>query len=121
MNQNQSQSNPWNGHSAEDINMRTQKERTFQVNLPVCFTAEDVLDAVSKNLGHSDIDTVAKQSYQGYWTIITKTTHDAKVSLDLEDLHMSDDETYRLVPRVKQATLLTLPFVDPELRNQGLF
>ena len=60
MNQDQSNSNPWNGHSAEDI----QKGRTFQVNLPTCFTAQDVLDAVSKNLNHSDIDMVAKKSYQ---------------------------------------------------------
>ena len=71
------------GNSAEDINMTTQKERTFSVNLPSCYTAKDVLDAVCKNLGHAEIDTVAKQSYQVYWTIITKTTHDARVLLDL--------------------------------------
>ena len=97
----------------------TEREK-FQVNLPTCFTAKDILDAVSKNLGHSDIDTVAKQSFQGYWTIITKTTHDAKVLLDLEELHMLDNEAYRLILSVKRATLLTLPFVDSEIRNSEI-
>ena len=33
---------------------------------------------------------------------------------------MSDDEAYRLTPRVKRAALLTLPFVDPEIRNSEI-
>ena len=33
---------------------------------------------------------------------------------------MQDDEGYRLVPRVKLAVLLTLPFVDPEIKNSEL-
>ena len=100
--------------------MKMQKERTFQVNLPTCFTAKDVIAAVSRNLGHGNIDTVGKQSQQGYWTIIMKTTEDAKILLDLEELYMSDDEAYRLTPRVKRAALLTLPFVDPEIRNSEI-
>ena len=100
--------------------MKTQKERTFSVNLPSCYTAKDVLKAVRKNVGNAEIDTVAKQSFQGYWTIITKTTQGAKILLDLEDLYMAEDEGYRLVPRIKRATLLTLPFVDPEIRNSEI-
>ena len=80
--------NPWNGNSAEDLNLKTRKKRTFQVNLPMCFTAKDVIAAVSRNLGHCNIDTVGKQSQQGYWTIITKTLEDAKILLDLEELYM---------------------------------
>ena len=109
--------NPWNGNSAEDLNLKTQKERTFQVNLPTCFTAKDVIAAVSRDQGHCNIDTVGKQDQQGFWTIITKTLEDAKILLDLEELYISDDEAYRLTPRVKRAALLTLPFVDPEIRN----
>ena len=115
-----SKGNPWNGNSAEDFNMKTQKERTFRVNLPTCFTAKDVIAAVSRNLGHGNIDTVGKQSQQGYWTIITKTTEDAKILLDLEELYMSDDEAYCLTLRLKRAALLTLPFVDPEIRNSEI-
>ena len=33
---------------------------------------------------------------------------------------MQDDEGYRLVPRVKLAVLLTLPFVDPKIKNSEL-
>ena len=117
MDQKKKQGNPWSGNSAEDLNMKTQKERTFSVNLPSCYTAKDVLKAVRKNVGNAEIDTVAKQSFQGYWTIITKSTQGAKILLDLEDLYMADDEGYRLIPRINRATLLTLPFVDPEIRN----
>ena len=67
----------WNGNAAEDLQARTQKERTFKVNLPTCYTAKDVLMAVSRSLGHVQIDTVAKQSNQGFWSIITKTTENA--------------------------------------------
>ena len=87
--------------------MKTEKERTFQVNLPTCFTAKDVIAAVSRNLGHGNIDTVGKQSQQGYWTIITKTIEDAKILLDLEELYMTDDEAYHLTLRVKRAALLS--------------
>ena len=107
----------WNGNAAEDIQARTQKERTFQVNLPTCYTAKDVLEAVSKSLGHVEIDTVARQSNQGYWSIITKTTEDANTLIQLEELYMEEGEGYRLVPRVKRAVLLTLPFVDPEIKT----
>ena len=72
------------------------------MNLPTCFTAKDVIAAASRNLGHCNIDTVGKQSQQGHWTIITKTLEDAKLLLDLEELYMSDDEAYRLTPRVKR-------------------
>ena len=51
------QGNPSSGNSTEDINIKTQKERTFSVNLPSCYTAKDVLDAVCKNLGHAEIDS----------------------------------------------------------------
>ena len=33
---------------------------------------------------------------------------------------MADEEGYRLIPRIKRATLLTLPFVDPEIRNSEI-
>ena len=112
--------NKWNGNAAEDIQARTQKERIFQVNLPTCYNAKDVLEAVSKSLGHVEIDTVARQSTQGYWSIITKTTEDANTLIQLEDLYMQEDEVYRLVPRVKRAVLLMLPFVDPEIKNSEL-
>ena len=62
---------------------------------------------MSRNLGHGNIDTVGKQSQQGYWTIITKMIEDAKILLDLEELYMTDDEAYRLTLRVKRAALLS--------------
>ena len=33
---------------------------------------------------------------------------------------MGAEEAYRLIPRVKRATLLTLPFVDPEIKNSDI-
>ena len=33
---------------------------------------------------------------------------------------MAEGESYRLIPRVKRATLLTLLFVDPEIRNADI-
>ena len=78
------------------------------------------MEAVSKSLGHVEIDTVARQSTQGYWSIITKTTKDANTLIQLEDLYIQEDEGYRLVPRVKRAVLLTLPFVDPKIKNSKL-
>ena len=82
--------------------------------------AKGILEALSKSLGHMEIDTVVKQSMQGYWSIITKTTEDANTLIQLEDLYMQDDEGYRLVPRVKLAVLLILPFVDPKIKNSEL-
>ena len=99
--------NKWNENATEDIQARTQNDRTFKVNLPTCYMAKGVLEVVSKSLGHVEIDTVAKQSTQGYWSIITKTTEDANTLIQLEDLYMQDDEGYRLVPRVKLAVLLS--------------
>ena len=55
-----------NGNAAEDIQARTQKKRTFKVNLPTCYMAKGILEALSKSLGHMEIETVAKQSRQGY-------------------------------------------------------
>ena len=112
--------NKWNGNAAEDIQARTHKERTFQVNLPTCYTAKDVLEAVSRSLGHEEIDTVAKQSTQGYWSIITKTTEDANTLIQLEELYMQDDEGYRLIPRVKRAVLLILPLSIQRSRTVNL-
>ena len=113
-------SNPWNGRANKDFDANTQGQRTFRVNLPSCYMAKDVLEAVSKSLGHEQIDTMAKQSQQGYWMIITKTIQDANTLLDLEDLCKAEGEGYRLLPRVKKATLLTIPFADPEVRNADL-
>ena len=113
-------SNPWNGRANEEFDTNTQKQRTFRVNLPTCYMAKDVLEAVSKNLGHEQIDTVAKPSQQGYWMIITKSIQDANTLLDLEDLYMAEGEGYRLIPRVKRATLLTIPYADLEIRNSDL-
>ena len=112
--------NKWNGKASEDIQARTQKERTFKVNLPTCYMAKGVLETVGKSLGYVEIDTVAKQSTQGYWSIITKTTEDANTLIQLEDLYMQDDEGCHLVPKVKLAVLLTLPFVHPEIKNSEL-
>ena len=112
--------NKWNGNATEDIQARTQKERTFKANLPTCYMAKGVLEAVSKSLGHVEIDIVAKQSMQGYWSIITKTTEDANTLIQLEDLYMQDDEGYHLVPRIKLAVLLTLPFVHPKIKDNEL-
>ena len=33
---------------------------------------------------------------------------------------MTNEDTYRLIPRIKRSTLLTLPFVDPEIRNSEI-
>ena len=63
---------------------------------------------------------MAKQSQQGFWTIITKITQDANTLVDLEDLYLAEGEAYRLSPRVKRETLLTLPFEDPEIRNADI-
>ena len=81
------QSNRWNGRANDEFDTNTQEQRTFRVNLPMCYMAKDVLEAVSKSLGHEQIDTVAKQSQQGYWMIITKSVQDANTLLDLEDLY----------------------------------
>ena len=33
---------------------------------------------------------------------------------------MAEGKGYRLIPRVKRATLLTIPFADPEIKNSDL-
>ena len=56
------QGNPLSGNSAEDINMKTQKERTFSVNLSSCYTAKDVLKSVRKNVGNAEIAELKRKN-----------------------------------------------------------
>ena len=67
-----------------------------------------------------EVETVSQQLTPGCWTIVAKTAEAAN-KLVLRNMIGPEQEQYKIQPRVQRATLLTLPYVDPEISNTEIF
>ena len=66
--------------------------------------------------------TVSQQRTGGGWTIVTKTAEVANKIVNNSLLTIGpEQELYRIQPRLPRSTLLTLPYVDPEISNDEIF
>ena len=115
--------NAWVGRNkAREFNKQSIRERTFQVRLPNNFTAKDVIISINGIIQKQDIETVSQQRTGGGWTIITKTAEAANKIVNNSLLSIGPErELYRIQPRLPRSTLLTLPYVDPEISNDEIF
>ena len=115
--------NAWAGRNkARDFNKQSIRERTFQVRLPNNFTAKDVIISINGIIQKEDIETVSQQRTGGGWTIVTKTAEAANKIVNNSLLSIGPErELYRIQPRLPRSTLLTLPYVDPEISNDEIF
>ena len=104
------------------VNAQSIRERTFQVRLPTIFSAKDVIISINGIIQREDIETVSQQRTEGNWTIVTRTTEAAN-KLVLSNLITigPEKEQYRIHARLPRSTLLTLPYVDPEISNTEIF
>ena len=118
----ESQKPTWAGNKAREFDKQSIRERTFTVRLPTQFSAKEVLASVNGIILKNEVETVSRQSIPGNWTIVTKSTESAE-KLIMQDALTSgpEHEKYRIRPRAQRATLLTLPFVDPEMTNTELY
>ena len=65
-----------------------------------------------------EVETVLKQITPGNWTIVTKSIEGANKLVQQDHLALEPEhERYKIHPRVQRATLLTIPFVDPEVSD----
>ena len=114
--------NAWAGkNKARDFNKKSIRERTFQVRLPNNFTAKDVIISVNGIVQKEEIETVSQQRTGG-WTIVTKTAEAANKIVNNSLLCIGPErELYRIQPRLPRSTLLTLPYVDPEISNDEIY
>ena len=102
--------------------MQSIRERTFQVRLPTCFTAKDVIVSINGIIKKDQIETVSQQRTGGGWTIVTKTAEAADKLVEHNMLIIGlEQEEYKIQPRIPRSTLLTLPYVDPEISNLEMF
>ena len=115
--------NAWAGkNKARDFNKKSIRERTFQVRLPNNFTAKDVIISVNGIVQKDEIETVSQQRTGGGWTIVTKTAEAANKIVNNSLLCIGPErELYRIQPRLPRSTLLTLPYVDPEISNDEIY
>ena len=92
------------------------------MRLPTQFSAKDVLMSVNGILLSTEVETVSKQSTPGHWTIVAKSAEGADKLITHNTLTIGPErEKYKIEPRVERATLLTIPFVDPENSNIEIF
>ena len=112
----------WSGNKAKEFNIQRIRERTFQVRLPSQFSAKDVLMSINGVILKEEVETVSQQHTPGCWTIVAKTAEAAN-KLVLRNMITigPEHEQYKIQPRVQKATLLTLPYVDPEISNTEIF
>ena len=116
------QQGAWSGNKAGEFYRANVRERTFTIRLPSNFDAKDVLMSVNGVITRDEVETVARQSSPGNWTIVTKTIEGAN-KLVLQD-HLTigpEAEQYKMHPGVQRSTLLTIPFVDPEISNTEIY
>ena len=119
--QNEEQS-AWSGNKAGEFYRASVRERTFTVRLPTNFDAKDVLRSVNAIILREEVETVARQSTPGNWTIVAKTMEGANRLVMRDHLTIGPEaEQYKLYPRVQRSTLLTIPFIDPEISNTEIF
>ena len=113
----------WSGRNkAREFNAQSIRERTFQVCLPTIFPAKGVIVSINGIIQREDIETVSQQRTEGNWTIVTRTTEAAN-KLVLSNLITigPEKEQYRIHARLPRSTLLTLPYIDPEILNTEIF
>ena len=55
----------WSGNKANEFNVQSIGERTFQVRLPTQFCAKDVLTGVNGVLFKDEVETVVNKVFQG--------------------------------------------------------
>ena len=122
-NEQETRPNAWVGRNkAKEFNKHSIRERTFQVRLPHNYTAKDVITSINGIIQKQDIETVNQQRTGGGWTIVTKTAEAANRLVHNSLLSIGPEkELYRIQPRLPRATLLTLPYVDPEISNDEIF
>ena len=115
--------NAWVGRNkAKEFNKQSIRERTFQVRLPSNFTAKDLIISMNGIIQKQDIETVSQQRTGGGWTIVTKTAEAANKIVNNSLLTIGpEQELYQIQPRLLRSTLLTLPYVDPEISNDEIF
>ena len=92
------------------------------MRLPNNFTAKDVIISVNGIVQKDEIETVSQQRTGGGWTIVTKTAEAANKIVNNSLLCIGPErELYRIQPRLPRSTLLTLPYVDPEISNDEIY
>lgn len=110
----------WRGNTAHMLQIKTLKERSFTLNLSNKeFQPKAILKGIKEILGHTEIDTIQETSYKGSYLIITKDTKDA-TKLANNPSFLIGKEVQTLVPKVRRSTLLTLPYVDPDISNDDI-
>ena len=115
--------NAWMGRNrAKEFSKQSIRERTFQVRLPHNYTAKDVIISINGIIEKKDIEMVSQQRTGGGWTIVTKTAEAADKIVSNNQMTIGPEkEMYRIQPRLRRSTLLTLPYVDPEISNDEIF
>ena len=115
--------NAWTGRNrAKEFSKQSIRERTFQVRLPHNFTARDVIISINGIIEKKDIETVSQERTGGGWTIVTRTAEAANKIVSNNEMTIGPEkEMYRIHPRLPRSTLLTLPYVDPEISNDEIF
>ena len=81
--------------------------------------ALDILAGLQNYLGHLQIHILQESGMPGKWLIITKTREDATKLIQQEHI-MCKGNKYVLTPKVKRATLLTLPYIEPDITNEEI-
>ena len=115
--------NAWAGRNkARDFNIQSIRERTFQMRLPTIFKAKDVIISINGIIQREDIETVSQQRTEGNWTIVTRTAEAANKLILANTVTIGpENEQYKIHARLPRSTLLTLPYVDPEISNVEIF
>ena len=112
-------SKAWSGDSARRIEMKTLKERSLTVEVDKDVKATDIFVGLQNNLGHLQFDTLQETGLPGKWLIITKTREDATKLVQQEHITCKGNK-YVLTPKIKRATLLTIPYIDPDITNEEI-
>ena len=88
------------------------------MRLPSNVTAKDVIISINGIIQKQDIETVSQKRTGRGWTIVTKTAEAVNKMVKNNFLTIGPErEQYRIQPRLPRLTLLTLPYVDPEISN----
>ena len=115
--------NAWTGkNKSKEFNVQSIRERTFQMCLPSNFSAKDVIMSINGIIQKEEIKTVNQQRTGGNWTILTRTAEAANKMVLNNSLEIGPEgELYRIQPRLPRSTMLTPPYVDPEIYNTEIF
>ena len=81
--------------------------------------ATEIFVGLQNILGYLQIDTLQETGLLRKWLIITKTREDVSKVVQQEHIICKGNK-YMLTPKVKRATLLTLPYIDPDITNEKI-